>query len=383
MVLTGLDIFIGNGPRFKNRKIALIANHTSVNRDIHYIWDLLIEKGCDLKTIFTPEHGLFCTEQDQIAVNDQPSPSFRTVSLYGETYDSLIPLEDSLEETDLVIYDIQDIGARYYTYVNTLILFMQKISGRDIELIVLDRPNPISGTESEGPILKEDFQSFVGILPVPVRHGMTSGELALFARDYFNLDIDLKVIKMEGWDRNMFFDETGLHWIPPSPNMPSLSTALVYPGMCLLEGQNVSEGRGTCTPFEICGAPSVDAVKLAEYMNSAGLKGVYFRPAFYRPAFNKFSGETVGGVYIHVTDRNVFESFLTGVAVSEAFRKFYYNFMFRNDVYEFNTDHPAFDILCGSDGIRKMIISGTPLNDIKESWKDEIESFRKIKREYT
>ncbi len=251
MVATGLEILLRKSDRFQNRNIGLIVNQSSVTPDLKYSWNILKERGMQIKMIFSPEHGLFATEQDQIAVNYQPELGCEMVSLYGDSIESLLPDKALLDNLDLILFDIQDVGSRYYTYINTLALFMEAVSGMELEIVVLDRPNPLGGTIVEGPMLDPAFRSFVGIFPVPVRHGMTAGELALFYRDFKKLDINLSVIAMEGWQRSMLFPETGLPWIPPSPNMPTFDTAEVYPGMCLFEGVNISEGRGTTTPFQL------------------------------------------------------------------------------------------------------------------------------------
>ena len=220
MIATGLDILLGNTSSFRNRSIGLIGNQTSTTYELNYSWNALKEKGIHLKKIFSPEHGLYATEQDQVPVTFQPELESEIVSLYGDTAESLIPDKALLDNLDLILFDIQDVGSRYYTYVNTLALFMEAVSGRNIEIMVLDRPNPLGGTIIEGPLLDAAYRSFVGIFPVPVRHGMTAGELAYLYRDFKKLDVNLSVLKMVGWKRSMLFPETGLPWIPPSPNMP-------------------------------------------------------------------------------------------------------------------------------------------------------------------
>ena len=229
MVATGLDILLRNASSFHNRNIGLIANQTSVTSELKYSWNIMKEKGLNLRKIFSPEHGLFATEQDQIAVSSQPEMEFDVVSLYGDSAVSLLPEKALLDNIDLILFDIQDVGSRYYTYINTLALFMEAVSGMDIEIMVLDRPNPLGGSIIEGTLLDPAFHSFVGIFPIPVRHGMTVGELANLYRVVKKLDINLSVIAMEGWSRSMLFPETGLPWIPPSPNMPTFATAEVYP----------------------------------------------------------------------------------------------------------------------------------------------------------
>jgi len=380
MIATGLDILLRNCERFQNRNIALIVNQSSVTAHLKYSWNMLKERGLHVKMIFSPEHGLFATEQDQIAVNYQPELGCEVASLYGDSAESLLPDMTLLDNLDLILFDIQDVGTRYYTYVNTLALFMEAVSGRDIEIIVLDRPNPLGGTIVEGPLLDPAYRSFVGIFPVPVRHGLTAGELALLYLDVKKLDVNLSVIKMEGWRRSMLFPETGLPWIPPSPNMPTFATAEVYPGMCLFEGLNVSEGRGTTTPFQLSGAPFIKPDELAERCTTYGLEGVHFRPVWFKPTFHKFSGEVIGGIWLHVTDHSLFRSFATGVAMTAAIHELYPEFLqFLNGVYEFNDTIPAFDLLAGNSGIRTNILNGCDAQNTLALWQHDEAEFSRIK----
>lgn len=383
MVATGLDILLRNTERFQNRNIGLIVNQTSVTPELKYSWNLLKEKGLHLKRIFSPEHGLFATEQDQIAVAYQPELGCELVSLYGDSAESLLPDKTLLDDLDLILFDIQDVGSRYYTYVNTLALFMEAVSGRDIEIMVLDRPNPLGGTIVEGPMLEPAFRSFVGIFPVPVRHGMTAGELAHLYRDLKKLDVNLSVIAMEGWNRSMLFPETGLPWIPPSPNMPTFTTAEVYPGMCLFEGLNVSEGRGTTTPFQLSGAPFIKPEELAGRLTEYGLEGIRFRPVWFKPTFHKFSGEIIGGIWLQVTDHAKFRSFATGVAMTAALRELYPGHVqFLQGVYEFNDTIPAFDLLAGNSSIRTSIENGCDITDVLATWKLDEAEFSDIKQNF-
>lgn len=382
MVKSGLDRLLGKPDVLKNRSVALIANHTSVSAQVKYSWDELARLGIAVRRLFSPEHGLFGTEQDQVPAKAPGGLGVDVVSLYGGSGDTLVPLESHLENINTVIFDIQDIGARYYTYVSTMVMFMRSLHGRDIEFMVLDRPNPLGGLAVEGPVLKKGYESFVGSLPVPVRHGLTPGELALMAKDYFGLDINLRVVEMIGWRRGMFFDETGLPWVPPSPNMPTLNTAFVYPGGCLLEGTNISEGRGTTTPFEAVGAPGIDPFRAAGELNALLLPGACFRPLYIRPTFNKYAGSTIGGVFIHVTDRRLFRPFLTGVALVCRLGAMMDGFTFATGVYEFNNSHPAFDLLTGSSGIREMIQGGKSLDLIASGWEKEEKVFAGIIEEF-
>ena len=375
MVQTGLERFIAAADSFRSRQTGLVANHTSVDRNLAYSWDVLPRRGISIKKIFSPEHGLFGAEQDQVPVGSQSGFPLEVVSLYGNSADSLAPLDSHLAGIDLVLFDIQDVGARYYTYLNTMILFMKTLDGSGIEFIVLDRPNPLGGSTVEGPILTGGFESFVGIPPVTIRHGLTAGEMSILARDHFKLDLECTVFEMTGWERDMPYASTGLPWVPPSPNMPALSTAFVYPGTCLMEAVNVSEGRGTTTPFEVVGAPWIDPYAFAGRANSLGLPGVTFRPQFFKPVFNKYRGEICGGVFIHVTDYGIFEPFLTGVSLVDILHDSYRGFEFLEGVYEFNSLHPAFDLLTGSRTIRDMIQAGEPIGRIAGSWEQDERAF--------
>lgn len=380
MVINGLDILLRNPEMLKNRRVGLIANQTSVSMQLEYSWTLLRRAGVELARIFSPEHGLFAVEQDQIAVSRQPDTGCQIVSLYGDSEQSLAPARELLEGLDIVLFDIQDVGSRYYTYVNTLALFMEAASGLDIDIMVLDRPNPLGGELIEGPQLDPAFHSFVGVMPVPVRHGLTAGEIAHFYRDYKKLDIELSVVTMQNWSRDMLFPETGLPWVPPSPNMPSFPVAEVYPGMCLFEGLNVSEGRGTTTPFLLSGASFVDPEELASRLASMPLEGVVFRPTWFRPTFHKYAGEAIGGIYLHVTDQARFRPFATAVAMTCALRELYPDSLrFLDGVYEFRDDIPAFDLLAGSGVIRSMILDGTPAESVIASWERDEAAFAAIK----
>lgn len=383
MVLNGLDILLRDPSSLKNRKIGLIANQTSVSRELRYSWELFERLGIRLVRLFSPEHGLFATEQDQVAVGRQPDTGCEIVSLYGNSEQSLLPDRSRLEGLDLVLFDIQDIGSRYYTYVNTLALFMEAVQGLDIEVMVLDRPNPLGGTMIEGPLLDPAFHSFVGVMPVPVRHGLTAGEIAHFYRDYRKLDVNLSVVPMQGWRRSMLFPETGLPWVPPSPNMPSFPVAEVYPGMCLFEGLNISEGRGTTMPFLLSGAPFIEPFELAARLESMPLEGVVFRPMWFRPTFHKYRDEVVGGIYLHVTDHSRFRPLATGVAMTCAIRELWPDRLaFLDGVYEFNDTIPAFDLLAGSGAVRAKILEGEAADSILCSWERDEAEFASSKQNF-
>lgn len=372
MVITGLENVLSNATHYAKRKAALLCNHTSVTKRFEYSWNALKSAGIDVVRIFTPEHGLFAVEQDHKAVHQKRCGNIEIVSLYGDDQLTLRPSLQSLKGIDVVMYDIQDVGTRYYTYLNTMAYFLDSLNNSDVEFVVLDRPNPINGVHTEGPLLQKEFTSFVGVFDVTVRHGLTSGELALMYHAQKRIQCKLTVIPLKKWKRNFYFDDTGIPWIAPSPNMPSLNTALVYPGSCLLEGTNVSEGRGTTLPFQTIGAPFVNKEEFAKTLNLLRLPGVHFRPIEFRPTFHKYAGIVCNGVFIHVTDRNAFRPFLTGVAIVKTLHDLYgEKFKFLHTEYEFNTKHPAFDLLCGTNVIREAILRHAHLDDIFHFWCDD------------
>jgi uncharacterized protein YbbC (DUF1343 family) len=382
VVITGLEKFISDSSPYKKRRIALIANQSSLSSNFKYTWDLFRKNNLNLVRIFSPEHGLFGSEQDQVPVKILPETDIEVVSLYGNSPESLMPQDEFLKDIDLLIYDIQDVGARYYTYLNTMIFCMKKVSRLDIEFMVFDRPNPLGGETVEGPILDMEYKSFVGMLPITVRHGLTSAEIALFAKDYYKFDLKLSVIKMEHWHRNLSFKDTGLSWVGPSPNMPLLETVNLYPGICLFEGLNISEGRGTTTPFEVIGADFIDPYELADYLNNLNLEGIIFRPIFFRPVFHKYNNKNIGGVYMHLRNNRNFKSFYYGIVIVKAILDLYNKLEFLTDVYEFTSKYPIFDLLAGNSVIRECLLSGESSESIQNRWhKDEIK-FLEIKKNY-
>jgi uncharacterized protein YbbC (DUF1343 family) len=368
------------------RRVGLICNPTSVDQDLRHAADLLQARdGVQLAALFGPEHGVRGDAQDMIAV--ETGRDVRTGlpvhSLYGDRAESLEPTPACLRGLDAVVFDIQDVGSRYYTYVWTLALTMRACAAAGVEVVVLDRPNPLGGVAVEGGLVAEGYRSFVGLYPVPNRHGLTVGEIATLVNEEHGLGCRLRVVRMAGWRREMFFDETGLPWVLPSPNMPTLDTALVYPGMCLIEGTELSEGRGTTRPFELCGAPFIDGVRLAAALDEARLPGVLLRPTGFRPTFHKFAGTPCGGVQLHVTDRRSFRPYLTGVAVLRAVLELWPDeFAWRTRPYEFVGDRPAIDLLCGGPAVRKLLEAGAPLDAIAATWRDDEERFRTARAPY-
>jgi len=377
-VRTGLQRLLdGDGPDLRGLKLGLLANPTSVDTEMRHSIDLLRARGLELTALFGPEHGLRGDAQDMIAVGTQRDrkTGLPVHSLYGSTEESLAPRPADLAGLDALVYDIQDVGSRYYTYVWTMVLAMRACARAGVKVIVLDRPNPIGGDLVEGGDVHPGFTSFVGLMSVPNRHGMTAGEIAVMAREVEKLDVDLTVVEMDGWRRAMGYSDTGLPWVMPSPNMPTEDTALVYPGMCLVEGTQLSEARGTTRPFELSGAPFVDGDELAAAL-ARDCPGAYFRPVVFTPTFHKHGGQPCGGVQIHVHDRRAFRPYLTGVAFLRHVRAQRPDeFAWRTHAYEFVDTVPAIDLLCGSAAVREGIDAGASVADLAATWAAEEKDF--------
>ena len=384
-VKTGLDIIEENNfDILKGRKIGLVVNPASVNKRLEHAVDVFLKgKSFEIRALFGPQHGIYGNTQDNMieweSFND-PLTGLPIHSLYGEHRK---PTPEMLEGIDTLVVDLPDVGARYYTFVWTAKLCMEACAGKGIEMILLDRPNPISGQILEGPSLNPGYLSFVGLSPIIVRHGMTMGEMLLMINKRENIGCNLKIVKVEGWKRSMWFDETDLPWVLPSPNMPTLLTAAVYPGGCLLEATNISEARGTCLPFELMGAPWIDARQITEEMNKFNFPGAIFRPAYFQPTFNKHKGEICGGFQIHVTDRNIFPSVETTIKFIAAVKKLYPNsFAWKNPPYEYEYDKMPIDILWGDDELRNVVDSMGNVDELVEKMKRERDEFGGMRREF-
>ena len=367
-------------------RVGLVAHPASVDANLRSTVELLANApGVSLAALFGPEHGFLGQEQDLIA-DRYDQPTWRGVpyhSLYGETVDSLRPNSEQLRGLDALVIDLQDVGSRYYTFQATMLYCMEAASAAGLLTVLLDRPNPLGGEIVEGPTLRNGYESFVGAHPVAIRHGMTIGELATLYHEERQLHGELRVIACDGLRRGMTFEQTGLPWVLPSPNMPTVDTALVYPGQCLLEGTNLSEGRGTTRPFEICGAPWVDGHALATRLHEAALPGVALRAMTFRPTFQKFAGQTCGGVQLHVTDREAFQPIRTSLAVLHAMREqSLERFDWRREVYEFVSDRLAIDLLFGSAREREAIEAGSSPLTIAKAWVQEEEDFRRRRRKH-
>lgn len=370
-VTTGLEMLLEcDQGLLAGRRVGLLANQASICSGLVHAADLL-GGACDLVALFGPEHGLRGEAQDMEATRSgrDPGTGLPVHSLYGSTAATLAPSPEMLAGLDVLVCDLQDMGARYYTFAATLFHVMERASGSGLALVVTDRPNPLGGEILEGPGLHPDYHSFVGRLDVPVRHGLTMGELATLFHRRAGLDLDLRVIPMAGWRREMLWRDTGLPWVAPSPNMPTPETASIYPGACLVEGTTLSEGRGTTRPFECVGAPWVDAVALADTLNRLEHPGLRFRAHWFRPVAQKWMGETCAGVQVHVTSRRAVRSFAAYVDLLAAIRsQAPGKFSWRTEAYEFETRHPALDLLAGSADLRVALEEGQWSSDMTQGW---------------
>ena len=386
-VRSGLDVLVASRFRpFRGKRVGLVCNPTAVDRELRHAADLLgAAPGVTLSLLFGPEHGVRGDAQYMAAVGDERdrATGVPVRSLYGKTADSLKPRAEDLAGVDLLVFDVQDVGARYYTYQATMMLCMEAAAAAGVAFAVLDRPNPIGGVQVEGPALRPGFESFCGLHDLAPRHGMTVGELAELFRVERELDLELTVVGCEGWRREVGFRETGLPWVFPSPNMPTPETALVYPGMCLLEGTNLSEGRGTTRPFELFGAPWLDGARLAADLARARLPGVRFRPASFVPTWDKHAGVRCGGVELFVTDPGAFRPFRTGLACVVAARaQAPENFRWRTEAYEYVEGIPAFDLLCGSARERGAIERGAGAAELAKGYAAEERAFARRRKRY-
>lgn len=378
-VTTGLDaLLIDPVKHLGSQAVALVTNHTGVTHTLESALDAFhASPEIELVAAFGPEHGARGDVQDALGVESHVDryTGLPVYSLYG---DHRKPTPETLDGVDAMVFDIQDCGARFYTYVSTLTYCMEAASENGVSMIVLDRPNPVNGEAVEGNILEPGYESFVGLHPIPVRHGLTIGELASFINR--SIGCDLSVVEMTGWDRGMWFDETGLPWVQPSPNLPTLNTATVYPGTCLFEGVNASEGRGTTRPFECLGAPWIDGREWASALNGLALPGVGFRVCFFTPAFWRYRDERCGGVQVHVTDRDIFKPVETGVHLLRTLMNRYPGrFGFNEPTYE---ERRHFDLLAGTDVLRHSLEAGVAVEDIVASWEPGLERFKDERDEY-
>ena len=362
----------------RGRRVGLITNHSGVDRRLRATADNLhAHPEIELVRLFGPEHGIRGDAEDGAHVGDaiDAQTQVPTTSLYGERRQ---PTPQQLGEIDVLLFDIQDVGVRFYTYLYTMSLGMEACAAAGVPFVVLDRPNPMGGLQVEGNVLDPDFASFVGLYPIPIRYGLTIGELARLFNEQFGIGADLHVVNLEGWRRSMRWQETGLPWVAPSPNMPTLNTAGVYPGTCFFEGTNVSEGRGTTCPFEQFGAPFVDGFAVGRALEERQIPGTAWRPVTFRPAFSKHAGEVCRGVQLHVQNEEIFEPVRAGFEALAIVRRLSADF-------EWRASHKGihnFDKLAGTDCIRQAIDDGVDVEDLVEEWKRQRQPFAQIRERY-
>ena len=372
-VRLGLDRMVTDDfASLRGQRVGLLCHAASVDSALVHLTQRCRDAGLDVVRCFGPEHGIWADAQDMISVEHDARERVTgapVVSLYGAAESSLSPRAADLADIDVLLVDLQDVGARYYTYIYTAALALRVAAETNTRVVVLDRPNPLGGTRVEGGLTGAGFTSFVGMWPLPTRHGLTIGEVVslLNAREGFGGE--LEVVEMTGWRRSMYHDETGLPWVQPSPNMPTLDTAIVYPGMCLLEGTHLSEGRGTTRPFELVGADFIDPFELCHALAEAPARGVVYRPVFFRPTTHKFAAQTIGGVALHVTDREAFEPLRMGLHFLATVGRLYGEALkWRSEVYEFVRERLAIDLLFGGVEARALIEARASVADIDALW---------------
>jgi uncharacterized protein YbbC (DUF1343 family) len=380
MVQTGLEIIRNKFPaQLKGKKIGVLCHAPSITSDFLHITDFLFNReDCTLSAIFGPQHGLFGQTQDNMIEWEgsiHPVFDIPVYSLYGKNRKPELWM---LEDIDVLLVDLQDVGARLYTYIWTVKLCMEACLEAGIPVWILDRPNPVGKLHFDGPVLKEDFFTFVGGASIPLCHRMTIGEMAIWLKEKYYPRCKLKVILMKGWKRYSMYDDTGLPWVLPSPNMPTLKTATVYPGMVLFEAVNISEGRGTTIPFELFGAPFIDNEKLKKNLDQCSIPGCAFRIHNFIPTFNKYSGKLCSGLQIHITDISAYRPVAVALEIFDALMELFPDkFEFKMPPYEYEYKLMPFDILSGDSGMRTALINRIPVKDELERWESEIAEFMK------
>lgn len=386
-VISGLDRLLdepGPGRALKGKRVGLVCNPASVDRHLRHAVDRFSHRqDVTLAAIFGPQHGFRSNLQDNMIESPHAEDRGRRVPIYSLYSETREPTREMLDGVDVLVVDLQDVGTRIYTFVYTMANCLRAGARYGVPAIVCDRPNPVGGLAIEGAVLDPAYTSFVGQFPIPMRHGLTIGELAKLFNEEFRIGASLDVVTIGGWNRSQYFDQTGLPWVMPSPNIPTLDSAIVYPGTVLFEATILSEGRGTTRPFEIIGAPWIDGERFADAMNQRSLGGVYFRPVFFEPTFQKHAQQTCGGCQLHVLDRDAFEPVKTAVAMIDEFRRQdTARFGWKEPPYEYEYEKTPIDIMWGSDRLRKAIEAGATADEIAEGWREEVAAFEELRRPY-
>ncbi len=381
-VQLGMERLLAGGT-LAGRRVGVVCNPTSVDHGFGHAADRIAGiRGTTLAAIFGPQHGFRSDLQENMIESPHGHDARRRVPIYSLYSEIREPTAEMLADLDVLVIDLQDVGTRIYTYIYTMANCLAACRKHGVKAIVCDRPNPIGGLGVEGPMLVAGFESFVGLYPIPMRHGMTIGELARLFNEHFGIGADLEVLPMDGWRREAYHDGTDIPWVMPSPNIPTLDSAIVYPGTVLFEGTSTSEGRGTTRPFELVGAPGVDAERFANDLNARKLPGVHFRPTLFEPTFHKHARQGCGGCQIHVVERQAFRPVLTGVALVAAFRQSEPAFAWRPPPYEYEHDKLPFDILAGSSELREQIEASTAPEEIARSWEPAVANFERLREKF-
>lgn len=384
MITIGLENLADSDVVLEGKRIGLLCNQASTDHTLRHSRDVLLELyGKQLTCLFSPQHGFFSEKQDNMIESDHctdPVSGLPVFSLYGEARK---PTEAMFDHLDVLLIDIVDVGTRVYTFLYTMAYCMEAAAQYGKQIVVLDRPNPVDGLSVEGNILQDDCTSFVGLYPIPMRHGMTFGELALYINEEFAIGADLQVVSMQGWTRGMLFRDTGFPWVAPSPNMPTPDTALVYPGQVIWEGTNCSEGRGTTLPFEFVGAPFWEHEKILKYLESTELPGCYLRPLVFQPTSGKWAEQPCIGFQLHVTNPETFLSYRTSLALLQAVMQCYPDeFSYKEPPYEYEFERLPMDLILGDVQLRKALESGDSLLELEKKWQPELNRFLEIRKKY-
>ncbi len=383
MITIGIEHLITNPPAsFVGKRLALLCNHASTDRHFSHSRDLIMATfPGQLTCLFSPQHGFFSEKQDNMIESDHAKDAVTGLpvfSLYGETRK---PTAAMFEHFDILLIDLQDVGTRVYTFIWTVVYCLQRAAATNKKVVILDRPNPVGGQRVEGNLLKPKFRSFVGLYEIPMRHGLTMGELALLCNREMGIGAELEVIKMQGWQREMFFADTGFPWVFPSPNMPTPLTALVYPGQVIWEGTNISEGRGTTLPFELTGAPFVNPDQVQEDLAGIDLPGCALRPLVFEPTSGKWAGQACTGFHIHVSKPQTFRSYRLSLALFQALFQLYpEEFAYKQPPYEYEYDLLPMDLILGDQKLRQALEKGAHIIELERSWKEDLEAFTDLRR---
>ena len=384
VIKSGLEKIVNEKSNLlEGAKVGLICNQASVNGNFAHAADLFFEnKKINLVRLFGPQHGIRGDVQDNMIETEHAfdqKTELQIFSLYSETRE---PTKEMIADLDILVFDLQDVGCRIYTFIYTMALAMKVCAEYGKKFIVCDRPNPINGVDVEGNLLEEGEESFVGMYPITIRHGLTVGELAKLFNREFNINCDLEIVTMDGWNRPHYFEQTGAAWVMTSPNIPTVDTAVVFPATVIFEGTEISEGRGTTRPFEMVGAPFINAENLAENLNSFAIPGIKFRAVNFIPTFQKHSGQVCGGVFLHITDRQTFQPVRTGMRILQTIMEMYpYKFEWKKTPYEYEFERNPFDVIVGTKKIRNLITEGK-FNEILDIFSEDEEKFKSLREDY-